>query len=125
MVDPLDVAERLFAAIEAGDVDAVAALYGPDTVVWHNTDGVEQAVADNLHTLAWLTKRCSDVRYTDVRRSATATGFVQQHVLRLTSPAGEALALPACIVATVDDDGRITRVDEYLDSAQVARLARP
>ena len=124
MADPLVVADRLFAGIEAGDTAAVRALYADDAVIWHNTDGVEQAPDDNLRTLGWLVKHCSDIRYTEVRRSATDTGFVQQHVLRLTSPAGEALALPACLVVAVDGDGRITRIDEYLDSAQVARLAR-
>jgi ketosteroid isomerase-like protein len=123
MADALAVAERLFAAIEAGDVEGVRSLYADDAVIWHNTDGVEQSPADNLRVLGWLTSHCTDIRYTEVRRSATDTGFVQQHVLRLTSPAGEALALPACIVVTVDGD-RITRLDEYLDSAQVARLAR-
>jgi len=121
--DPLEVADRLFAAIEAGDVDGVAALYADDAVIWHNNDGVEQSPAENLRVLGWLVRHCRDVRYTDVRRSRTDTGFVQQHVLRLTSPAGEALALPACLVVGVDG-GRITRIDEYLDSAQVARLAR-
>lgn len=125
MADALEVAERLFAAIEAGDVGSVGALYADDAVIWHNTDGVEQAPAENLRVLGWLVRNCSDVRYTDVRRSTTGTGFVQQHVLRLTSPSGEALALPACIVVTVDGGtGRITRLDEYLDSAHVARLAR-
>ena len=41
-MDPLEVADRLFAAIEAGDLDAVAALYAPEAVIWHNHDGVEQ-----------------------------------------------------------------------------------
>jgi ketosteroid isomerase-like protein len=32
------------------------------------------------------------------------------------------VAIPACIVAEVAD-GKITRIDEYLDSAQAAALA--
>ena len=117
--DRLDLAARLFAAIEAGDVDGVAALYAPDVVVWHNDDGRSQSGAENLRVLAWLVTHCSDVRYVDVRRSATATGFVQQHVLRATGPSGEAVEVPACIVGTCAE-GRITRIDEYLDSAHLA-----
>jgi ketosteroid isomerase-like protein len=123
LADALDVAERLFAAIEAGDVEAVRSVYAPDAEIWHNHDGVAQSVDENLRVLGWLVTRCSDLRYTEVRRSATDGGFVQQHVLRLTSPAGEALAIPACIVGTVVD-GRIARIDEYLDSAQIGRVAR-
>jgi len=59
--------------------------------------------------------------YGDIRRSETADGFVQQHVLRLTRQDGTRVELPGCIIATCAD-GKITRIDEYLDSAQVARL---
>ena len=36
------LADRLVAAIEAGDVEGVAAIYADDAVIWHNTDQVEQ-----------------------------------------------------------------------------------
>jgi ketosteroid isomerase-like protein len=42
MAEPLEVADRLFAAIEAGDIDAVRELYHPDIAVWHNTGGLAQ-----------------------------------------------------------------------------------
>ena len=40
--DTLHLADRLFRAIEAGDLDAVAACYDPDIVVWANFDGRDQ-----------------------------------------------------------------------------------
>ena len=116
-----DVADRLFAAIEAGDLEAVRSLYAPDAVVWHNTDDSEQTVEQNLRVLAWVVEHLADRRYEDVRRSPTPTGFVQQHVLRCTRPDGRRVEVPACLVVTVDG-GRITRLEEYLDSAHVARL---
>lgn len=117
----LDVAERLFAAIGHGDIDAVRACYADDIVVWHNNDGVEQTRDQNLRTLAWVIKNVSGRRYEEIRRQPTPTGFVQQHVLRGTAPNGKSLELPACIVCTVAE-GKITRLDEYLDSAQAAVL---
>jgi uncharacterized protein len=114
-----DLADRLFGAIEAGDVDAVRELYAPDARVWHNTDGVEQTVDENLATLRWCADNLGAMRYTEVRRRVDDDGFVQQHVL----VTGVGVDVPACIVATVRD-GRISRIDEYLDSAQVARLVR-
>lgn len=119
--DPLTVADRLFGAIEAGDVDAVRDLYAPAAEIWHNTDGVVQTPEQNLRTLAWVVQHLRDRSYDDVRRSATDDGFVQQHVLRATTADGRRVELPACIVCTVVD-GRITRLDEYLDSAHVTRL---
>ena len=116
-----DVADRLFAAIEAGDVDAVRDLYAPGAVVWHNTDGVEQTAEQNLVVLRWVVEHLADRRYEDVRRQPTASGFVQQHVLRCTRPDGVRVEVPACLVVTCEG-GRITRLEEYLDSAHVARL---
>ena len=49
---------------------------------------------------------------------------MQQHVLRATITAtGEPYAMPACIICTVVD-GRVTRRDEYMDSAHVEPLTK-
>jgi ketosteroid isomerase-like protein len=120
--DPLQVAERLFTAIPKGDLDAVRALYAPDAQIWHNHDGVVQDPAANLAVLGWVVKNIRAIRYEEIRRQATPAGFVQQHVMRGTAPSGKAFELAACIVCTVVD-GRITRLDEYLDSAQLGALA--
>lgn len=116
----LDAAEKLFTAIEAGDVAAIRALYAPDVKVWHNTDNLAQSVEENLAVLKWVTTHIKHLKYTEVRRQPTPSGFVQQHVLRGQFGENE-VALPACIVATVEG-GHITRIDEYLDSAQTAIL---
>jgi ketosteroid isomerase-like protein len=115
------VAERFFAAIAAGDAEAAGALYAPDAEIWHNTDGITMRPEDNLKTLAWMGRNLPDLQYTQVRRSATADGFVQQHVLVATNRAGQRIEVPACIVIVIED-GRITRLDEYLDSVSVAAI---
>ena len=124
MSDALDVADRLFTAIEAGDIDAVRGLYAPDMVVWHNNDGIEQPGEDNLRVLQWVIANLSERRYEVVRRTTIDGGFVQQHVLHGVAPSGDRIAMPACIVGLVAD-GRITRLDEYLDSAHLAPLLAP
>ena len=113
-------ARALFGAIEKGDVEGVRRIYAPHAKIWHNTDGVEQNVEENLAVLAWVIANIMDVRYTDARLQPTPSGFVQQHVLRGIFKGSE-IAIPACIVATVEN-GLITRIDEYLDSAQIAQL---
>ena len=117
----LELAERLFAAIERGDAEAIREIYAPGCVIWHNNDGATQAVEENLRTLRWVIRNIAGVRYEEVRRQETPTGFVQQHVLRGTAPNGQPLEVPACIVCTVED-GHITRLDEYLDSAHLVAL---
>ncbi len=122
------VAARFFAAIEAGDVEAIRRIYAPDAVVWHNNDEVEQAVEQNLVVLRWVIDHVKGWHYEDVRRSTFEGGFVQQHVGKGVAPSGQPFSMPACIVGRVHD-GRVTRIDEYLDSAAVAALtvrpARP
>ena len=116
----MTVADDLFASIEKGDIDGVRALYAPNAVIWHNTDGIEQNADQNLAVLQWVIDNLADRAYDDVRRSEFDGGFVQQHVLRFTRN-GVRQEVPACIVAAVSD-GKITRIDEYLDSAHVARI---
>jgi ketosteroid isomerase-like protein len=112
------LADRFFAAIEAGDVATLRTLYHPDAAVWHNSDQVDQPVEENLRVLGWLRRTVPDLRYTEVRRTLLPDGFVQQHVLRGTATGGE-LAVPAMLRFTVGEDGRVTRIEEYLDTRQV------
>ncbi len=84
----VDVVVRFFAAIEAGDVEQVRALYSPDALIWHNDDLIEQSVPDNLKVLAGLHKTVSGLRYDIIRRAEAQDGVIQQHVLRGTLPNG-------------------------------------
>jgi uncharacterized protein len=117
----MQTADKLFRAIENGDVDAIRNIYTPHTKIWHNSDGIAQSVEENLAVLKWVINNIKGVKYTEVRLQPTPTGFVQQHVLRGRFRDKD-IALPACIIATVED-GHITRLDEYLDSAHTAVLA--
>ena len=116
-----DLCRRFFDAIEAGEVETVAAIYAPDAVIWHNTDGLETGAAENLEVLRGVVRNLADRRYTDRRVVTYAGGFVQQHVLTGRLRNGRELRLPACIVCAVEG-GRITRLDEYFDSAALAAV---
>jgi ketosteroid isomerase-like protein len=121
--DALELGARLMEAIRSGDLDAVREIYAPNIRVWHNLDRVEQTLDENLRLLAWVVKNVAGLRYEQVRRQRTESGFVQQHVLRGTAPGGEPLEVAACLVCRVEG-GRITRIDEYLDSVPLAALLR-
>jgi ketosteroid isomerase-like protein len=120
--ESLELADRLFKAIERGDVKAVRDIYAPQTKIWHNFDNLAQSVDENLAVLNWVVANIAEISYTEIQRQPTPTGFVQQHVLRgKVKASGKEVAIPACIVCKVEN-GRITRLDEYLDSAQAAAL---
>ena len=119
----LALAERFVAAIETGDIETLkAACYAPDAEVWHNFDQINQTVDQNLKVLGWMAKVLPQRRYDILRRVAIPGGYLQQHVLRGKRPNGDDFAMPACLVVMVKD-GRITRLEEYLDPAQAAVLA--
>lgn len=118
------LAKRFFDCVEAGDIDGLIACYAPDARIWHNTDGLEQGPEDNRRVLSGMVRHIDRRVYDDRRLDVFPGGFVQQHVLRGVRKAdGGAVELAACIVCAVSD-GRITRLDEYFDSAQVAQFSR-
>jgi hypothetical protein len=113
----LDFAEKFVGAIQAGDTPAVRAFYAPGAKIWHNTDNIEQTVDDNMKVLDWFIRTLPDRNYRVLNREALKSGFLQQHVLEATLPDGTKWKMSACVVVTMKD-GLITRLDEYLDSAE-------
>lgn len=118
----LELARRFIAAIEAGDIEATRACLDPDAGIWHNFDDKTQTVDENLALLGWMMRHAEKRSYEITRLEEIAGGYLQQHILRITKPSGEELVMHACVVVTVED-GRILRIEEYLDPAPVAGLA--
>lgn len=119
----LALAERFVVAIETVDIETLKSVcYAPDAEIWHNFDQVNQTVEQNLKVLGWMARVLPQRRYEILRRVVIPGGYLQQHVLRGKRPNGEDFAMPACLVVMVKD-GRITRLEEYLDPAQAAVLA--
>ncbi|HEX2591283.1 MAG TPA: nuclear transport factor 2 family protein [Rhizomicrobium sp.] len=121
--DILSLAKRFFDGIEQGNVNILREVYSPDVGIWHNTDDLVQTVDDNVTTLTGFISRISDRRYENRRTYAFPGGFVQQHRLTGVRKDGEKVQLDACLVCLVKD-GRITRLDEYFDSAAVANFRK-
>ncbi len=118
---PIAVVAAMFAALEAGDIDAIDALYADDLIVWTNFTKVESPKSPSLKLVAWLARSVQGLCYEIIARHEIADGVVQQHVLHGTAPDGTELHAPACLVVKVRD-GRIVRIDEYLNVADVAAL---
>jgi ketosteroid isomerase-like protein len=125
VADHVGVAERFFAAIAAGDAGAVRAACAPDAeLVVNGAPETTMPVDVMAGRVAEIARHIPDFRYEDVRCEATASGFVREHVMCGTSPAGAAFAAPACCVGRVAS-GRLTRIDEYADPAKLAELGLP
>ena len=119
--ETLDFAKRFIGAIQSGDVAAVRACYAPDAKIWHNNDRKEQTVDQNVKVLEWFIRKLPDRNYRVQRVEALKDGFLQQHVLSATLPDGTAWKMSACVVVRMAK-GLITRLDEYIDSAEAGAL---
>ena len=119
--DKLAIATRFAAASRTNDTEAYMSLCAPGAVTWHNFDDAEVTTEQTLRTIAWLHRAVPDVAWVDVALYPTPSGFVSQTILTGTAPGG-ALRAYSCVVVTLNDDGLVTRVEEYLDTAQTGVL---
>ena len=116
------VADRLFAAMEAGDIDAVAAMWSDDVAVWHVGDGRIRDKTRGLKVVSWFVSATADRHYDVLARQLFDGGFVQQHVLHGTARGGTPYTMRVAMIITVGADGLINRIDEYFDPAALAPL---
>ncbi len=117
MTKPIELVERMIAAIEVGDVAGVRSCYSPDITVWANFDGKARDIESSLRVLEWLIGQTSTRRYEIQRRIEINGGVLQQHVLHGTVAAtGKSFAMPACLIVRIDAE-HIAHIDEYLDPA--------
>jgi ketosteroid isomerase-like protein len=114
-------ADRFIAALNAGDPTLVREFYAPEATVWHNFDNADQPLDDNLKLLEWMVRKAPQRNYRVLRREIVPGGWFQQHVLEAQLPNGREMRLHACCVITLED-GRIRRIEEYVDPAQAAVL---
>ena len=118
----LNTVSRFFAAIEGKNPDVVAQMYADDVEVWHNFTRACQDKPTNVQILTAMCQHVPQVRYEVIERLRLDDGRVlQRHVLRATTPSGEEILIPACMLIRVRD-GKIARIDEYLDTGQANRL---
>ncbi len=129
----VDVADRLFSAIEKSDVAAVDRLWSNDIAVWRVGSRRDPTRSDDntraLRDIDWFITATTERHYEILDRQlfgglsdGSVAGFVQQHVLHATGHAGQLISIRVCIVIKVGADGLIDRIDEYFDPAEIAPL---
>jgi ketosteroid isomerase-like protein len=122
----VDVADRLFAAIENSDMAAVERLWSDDIAVWRVGAHRDNDKARALRVIDWLITTTTERHYQILDRqlfdNGSIRGFVQQHILHATGHADQSISLRVCIVIKIGTDGLIGRIDEYFDPAGIAPL---
>ncbi|MGH2685217.1 MAG: nuclear transport factor 2 family protein [Actinomycetota bacterium] len=119
------VAEELFAAFVAHDYEAARKLLADDFRGWGNAHDQEMDADAFLGLLPVMRQQIGLHRYEDVRRMVTGVGFVEQHRVRATLADGRELDFgDACVVARLDGNGLVERIDEYIDTARARTVLR-
>jgi ketosteroid isomerase-like protein len=112
------IAKEFFDAIEAGRVDEVFEMFSADAKIWHNPDEVIVPREVTAKTLKAMHKFLINISYQDRQVNSWPTGFVERHCLTGVRKAdGVKVRMPVCIVCEINGEGKITRLDEYFDSA--------
>jgi ketosteroid isomerase-like protein len=113
-----ELCEAFFDAYENKRVDVLDRLYSDDCIIWHNVFGKDTTRDENLE--AMRNDRGQRRRtYDDRTINAFSDGFVIQYTLNGVMHDGHRGSMPIAIVGRVRD-GRITRIDEYMDSSRFA-----
>ncbi|MBP1820142.1 nuclear transport factor 2 family protein [Mycobacterium sp. OAE908] len=115
------IADRLFHAIENGDIATVQQLWADDVVVWKVADRGRDRVRA-LRVIGWFVDATTERRYEILERQFFEGGFVQQHILHANGRNGGSISMRVCIVIKVGANGLINRVDEYFDPAEMGPL---
>lgn len=123
-------ADRLFTAIQRSDFEAVERMWSDDIAVWRTGGRRDPVKTDDkaraLRVIDWFINATTERHYEILDRrffgDDSVSGFVQQHILHATGRAGQSISMRVCIVIRVRGDGRIDRIDEYFDPAEIASL---
>ena len=112
---------QLFSIFESQEFDGLDALLSPEAKMKQNGNP-EHGLDGLMAFVQGLKNDGVNVAYSDVRRSVGDGFVVEQHVVTLTRPDGKSASTDVCVVLRFDDQGRITRLDEYVDSAVFSSL---
>ncbi len=112
-----DPVSQFFDAVERQDWGALAPLCAPDFAVWQNLTDRSRDLDGVVRFLQRVVETYGALHYTDRRRyDAPGAVTVQQTI----GYADRGLTVPACMVCTLAADGRLARIDEYMDSRAFA-----
>lgn len=119
------LADHMFGAIERGDSPALAALWSDAITVWRQGGGPDRDKPRALKVIDWFVASTTSRHYEILDRQTFDGGFLQQHRVHATTRGGAPMSFRACLVVKAGPDGLVTRIDEYLDPADLAPLTQP
>ncbi|GAB2631290.1 hypothetical protein ABI214_16560 [Prescottella soli] len=120
MSEMLELADKMFTALERGEIAVLDEIYHSDVTIWHNWDNAEQSREDNLRILSGIPTRYDDFGYEEPRCTVLEGGFLRQHVIRATI--GDKTVNVPTIFRVFVDGGKVRRIEEYLDAGELRKV---
>jgi ketosteroid isomerase-like protein len=114
-------AEKVLEVLNSGEFGDV---FAPGAVTWHSFDEIEAPTdPGTVETLRAIRKVVPDFRMDDVRATETVDGLgFARYTITGTLPDGTVFRAPAALAVHSDEAGKVTRIEEYVDTAQLAGL---
>ena len=116
----VEIATKFLDAVRVADLETYRSVLAEDAEMWHNFDNHAQSVDENEKLMLFMRSK-AQVEYEVLRLEEIEGGFLQQHILRLTPPGGETVESHACVVGQIVN-GKIQRMDEYLDPTPLTKV---
>jgi ketosteroid isomerase-like protein len=114
-------ADRVVRALNTGEFGDV---FAADAVTWHSFDEIEAPTDPaTRESLQAIRKVVPDFRLDEARTTPVADGLsFAQYTIKGTLPDGTAFRAPAALAVHTDAAGKVTRIEEYVDTAQLSGL---
>ena len=111
-------------ALEGRDPDPLLAVLAPGAIMWHNHDRKEVDARDNMAAIGMLPQLVDGLKNEHLLYAPIDNGFVLRFVTRGTVRSnGNEFEMQNCIIVTTNEDGMISRMDEYVDPTVGAQLS--
>lgn len=112
----VEVIERFYRALVAGDLAGMRACCTADAVFWHSFDGTVQTLDEACQGWEALFEGFAERRVSDATRLPIPGGVLERHLFKASTRAGEWKAWAVCNIIILQE-GLIARLDEYIDRA--------
>ncbi len=118
----VEAAHAVFDAIEVRDYEKFASLFAPGAVTWRNFDHTDLPVTESAALIKAVMDVLKSTRYEERRYLAVSDGAIVQHTARSVTWDGQHVEVYVMARIYLNNDGLISRIEEYVDTAQGAAI---
>lgn len=111
------IADDLVSAVERLDLAKVEEIFSPDIVMKYNVFDKPLGRDEALAGISRMRGMCETFAYENVERLETENGYVQTATVAGRTDSGIPFSIETCVLAEIDDAGKIVAIKEYMDSA--------